>query len=168
MVFSMLGMRNIGMWPLPPGLQIRTIIEVFQSFWVINSLRDWLKNLRSLALKEGRFGVKYICKFVFFGVDDTVSSSCGVKRVSLSAWSRFAKFISWSLSGCCFCRADLTSSGEMVFYFICFFFAVYYFRLGRSAPYFVLSRAKCATSPCPRVVCTNCRIDLIRLYKVVF
>ena len=49
----------------------------------------------------------------FFGVDRTVSSSCGVKGVSVSACSLFARYIECSLSGCCFSRADLTSSGKV-------------------------------------------------------
>jgi len=40
MIFSIVGMRDIGLWPLPPGLVIGTSIEVFQK-------------LRSLSLKEG-------------------------------------------------------------------------------------------------------------------
>ena len=49
----------------------------------------------------------------FFGVDRTVSSSCGVKGVSVSACSLFARCIECSLSGCCFSRVDLTSSGQL-------------------------------------------------------
>jgi len=48
-----------------------------------------------------------------FWVDKTVSSSCGVKGVSVSACSLFAGYIECSLSGCCFSRADLTYSGKV-------------------------------------------------------
>ena len=49
----------------------------------------------------------------FFGVDKTVSSSGGVKGVSLSTCSIFARYIECCLSGCCFSRADLTSWGKV-------------------------------------------------------
>jgi len=61
----------------------------------------------------------------FFRVDTIVSSSCGVKGRSVSACSIFVRYIECSLSGCCF------SSGEVVWFFVCFFFRVDYFRLGR-------------------------------------
>ena len=44
-------------------------------------------------------------------IDKTVSSSCGVKGVSVC--SLFAGYIDCSLSGCCFFRADLTSSSKV-------------------------------------------------------
>jgi len=51
MIFSIVGRRDIGLWPLSPGLGIGTTIEVFQSLGP--SLQDWLKKFRSLGLKEG-------------------------------------------------------------------------------------------------------------------
>ena len=53
MIFSIVGRRDIGLWPLPPGLGIGTTIEVFQSLGIRPSLQDWLKKFRSLTLKEG-------------------------------------------------------------------------------------------------------------------
>jgi hypothetical protein len=53
MIFRIVGRRDISLWPLPPGLGLGTIIEVFQSLEIRPSLQDWLKKFRSLALKEG-------------------------------------------------------------------------------------------------------------------
>ena len=52
-IFSIVGRRNIVMWPLTPGLEIWTTIDVFQSMGIRPSLRDWLKKFRSLSLKKG-------------------------------------------------------------------------------------------------------------------
>jgi len=52
-IFSIVGRRDIGLWPLPPGLGIGTTIEVFQSLGIRPSLQDRLKRFRSLTLKEG-------------------------------------------------------------------------------------------------------------------
>jgi hypothetical protein len=49
----------------------------------------------------------------FFRVDTIVSSLCGVKGLSVSSCSLFARYIECSLSGCCFSRADLTSTGKV-------------------------------------------------------
>ena len=50
-IFSIVGKRDIGMWPLTPGLEIWTTIDVFQSPGIRPSLQDWLKKFRSLSLK---------------------------------------------------------------------------------------------------------------------
>ena len=36
-----------------PGLEIGMTVEVFQSLGIRPSPQDWLKNFRSLSLKEG-------------------------------------------------------------------------------------------------------------------
>jgi len=62
MIFSIVGRRDIGMWPLPPGLGIVMIIEVFQSLGVLPSLHD-RRNIWS----------KDVCKFVFCRARDILS-----------------------------------------------------------------------------------------------
>ena len=46
MIFSIVGRRDIGLWPLPPGFGIGMTIEVFQSLGIRPSLQDWLNKFR--------------------------------------------------------------------------------------------------------------------------